>query len=287
MRKRLFAALICLCLIGTALAACAAPPSEPSPPGPEPEAPAMRGVVLSVGKADATLLWGDDFAVLIDAGEAEDADKILAFLARHGIRRLDALILSHYDKDHVGGAAGLLRGIEVGAVYGTYKTKESEEYDSYLAAVDAVGLSPVIVREDTALSFSSLSLTILPPKAMAYNEKESNNSSLLVRAVYGDTALLLAGDAQEARLSELDERDTLGCDFLKVPYHGNHVRNLPHLLSLAHPRYAAVTCSQKNPEDAEKVQMLEEAGATMYLTRCGNVYLYSDGKTLQVGYTEQ
>ena len=291
MQKRLLAALLlCVCLLGAALNACTdptptpSPTPDPSPPEPKPDA--LRGAVLSVGKADATLLWGDGFAVLIDAGESEDADKILAFLARRGIRRLDALILSHYDKDHVGGAAGVLRGIEVGAIYGTYQTKESAEYDAYLTAASEAGLSPVIVRETTTLTFSALSLSLLPPKATEYGEKESNNSSLFVRAVYGDTALLFAGDAQEARIAELNEGDGLECDFLKAPYHGSPVENLPHLLSLSRPRYAALTCSQKNPEDAGKVRMLEEAGATVYLTRCGNVYLYSDGKTLTAGYTE-
>ena len=287
MQKRLLAALLlCACLLGTALTACTDPTPTPTPSPPEPGPDALRGAVLSVGKADATLLWGDGVAVLIDAGESADADNILAFLARRGIRRLEALILSHYDKDHVGGAAGVLRGIEVGAIYGTYQTKESAEYDAYLAAAGEVGLSPVIVRDSMTLTFSSLSLSLLPPKATEYGEKESNNSSLFVRAVYGDTALLFAGDAQEARIAELNKSDGLGCDFLKAPYHGNPIENLPHLLSLSRPRYLALTCSQKNPEDAGKVRMLEEAGATVYLTRCGNVYLYSDGKTLTAGYTE-
>ena len=87
-------------------------PEEP-PIGPPGEGtgtlPLLNAVTFSIGKADATLIYTAESAVLIDAGEDEDAAEILRFMQRKGIDKLDAFIITHYDKDHVGGADGILK----------------------------------------------------------------------------------------------------------------------------------------------------------------------------------
>lgn len=268
------------------LAGCTPSPAE-EPTGPSTGGtdtlPTLTTVIFSIGKADAILLHNEAHAILIDAGETEDATEVLAYLNRQKITHLDALIVTHYDKDHVGGAAGILHDISVGAVYGTYPSKESEEYTLYAEALAKVGLSATVVRQTTTLQYGDIHLTIYPPEKTSYERKQSNNSSLVIHMTYGETKYLFAGDAQEERVSELlSLGEGLDCDLLKAPYHGNVVENLPALLQITTPQYAVVTCSDKNPAAAEKVAALQEAGARVFLTRMGNVYAKSDGKTLEV-----
>ncbi len=278
MKKRMFSGLAAFLLLvsSLSLAACPAPDTGGEP------LPVLETVIFSIGKADAILLWGECGTVLIDTGEPEDGAEVLAFLRKKGITRIDALFLSHYDKDHVGGAADILESIEVAAVYGTYPTKESEEYDAYRAALAARGLTPTVVRERISLSFGALTLTVYPPERESYPEKESNNSSLAIRATYGDHALFFAGDAEEVRTDELIATEGIAADFLKAPYHGNMTENFAALLAQVKPRYAALTCSDKNPEESEKTAALDAAGVKYYLTRHGNIYVRSDGRTMTV-----
>lgn len=251
---------------------------------PQPTLSTLHAVTFSIGKADATLIYHEDFAVLIDAGEEEDAAEILLYMSRKGIRELDALILTHYDKDHVGGADGILRGIPVKAVYGTYPSKESEEYDQYLAALSELQITPSVLREETQLSFGNAIFRIYPPAAESYAEKESNNSSLVLHLTYGQTRFLFAADAEEARIAELLSmpREKLACDLMKVPYHGNDLANLDQLLALATPHYGIITCSDKNPEEQGKMDTLRQAGVSVFLTRNGNVEFSSNGVSVSV-----
>jgi beta-lactamase superfamily II metal-dependent hydrolase len=281
--------ILCLLLLLSLflLAGCEAPPA--SPPGNTPEdpekkeLPTLTTVVFSIGKADATLIHNDEYAILIDTGEVEDGAEVLSYLRRENIDRLDALILTHYDKDHVGGAADVIHGIEIDTVYGTYQSKSSAEYDLYQAALADKGLDATIVREKTDLTFGNIHMTIYPPEAENYDTKESNNSSLVIHMTYGETKYLFGADAQEDRIRELLKLGTaLDCDFMKVPYHGNVIENLPALLAITTPAYAAVTCSDKNPADIEKTNALRDAGARVFLTRAGNVYAVSNGITLTV-----
>ncbi len=274
------ALLLLLVLCPSLLIGCQ-PSGGGMPPSPT-ALPTLEVVVFSIGKADAILLHGEMGAALIDTGEVDDAEEVLSYLRRKGITRLDALFLTHYDKDHVGGAADIIKSVKIGAVYGTYPSKESEEYDAYLAALAEKSMTPTVLCEQTSLCLGELSLTVYPPKKEAYEHKTSNNSSLAIHATYGAHSFFFAGDAEEERITELLELDGITCDFLKAPYHGNMVENFPALLSHLRPAYAALTCSDKNPEEEAKTAALRAAGAKIFLSRNGNIYARSDGETLTV-----
>ena len=82
--------------------------------GRKPETGDLTGVFMNVGKADAILLYTADTTVLIDTGYADSFSTVEKVLKREGKRRIDYLILTHYDKDHIGGAPAVLDRFEVG-----------------------------------------------------------------------------------------------------------------------------------------------------------------------------
>ena len=120
MRKRVFALLLTAVL----LAACGAEPEkEPEPAG----ATELTVHFFDAGKADAILLTTPDSTLLIDAGERGFGKTILAYLEEQGIERIDYLIVTHFDKDHVGGMARVINNIAVGTVLQSNQPKDSEE----------------------------------------------------------------------------------------------------------------------------------------------------------------
>ena len=237
---------------------------------------------FSAGKADAFLLWTEDSAVLIDCGEKGFGKEILAYCEEVGIEKLDALIISHFDKDHVGGAAKVLKSIEVGAVYQSNYPKESSEYGNYLEALDLAGITPVTATSDTVLSIGGVSYEIDAPAQSEYGIDPSNNSSLIVTAADGSCRLLFMGDAEEARIAEYLAQSAQNCTFLKVPYHGHWQETLPELFAAVDPQIAVITSSEEIPEDAQTVAALENKGARVLLTREGAWDLLCEGEKIDI-----
>lgn len=239
---------------------------------------------FSAGKADAFLLYTADSAVLIDCGEKGFGKEILEFLEEREITALDCLIITHFDKDHVGGAAKVLHSLPVAQVLQSNCPKDSSAYEKYLGALEDTGLSPVTVRETLDFTLDGVSYTVDPPRRNSYDQDSSNNSSLIVTVRCGARTLLFTGDAQDARLAEFLSADPAPCDFLKVPYHGHWQERLPELIAALRPSCAVITSSDAEPEDAETLALLEEAGAEVFLTREGPVSLYCDGETLTASH---
>ena len=231
---------------------------------------------FKAGKADAAVVRTKNAVLLVDAGLDKNGDELVDSLRAMGVERIDALILSHFDKDHVGGADAILSAFEVGAVYQSNCPKDSDDYAEYLAALDAAGIEPVTVTDTFSFSLDGLSVVIDGPDEAVYAEDPSNNSSLIVSVTAGETAVLFAGDAQDARLTEYlagYERPD-GTVLLKVPYHGHWQDALPAFLAAVAPDAAVIPCSKSEPEEDElgrTAAVLASLGAEVFYTRDGDV----------------
>ena len=235
---------------------------------------------FDAGKADAILLTTANGAALIDAGEKGFGKTILAYLEEMGVEKLDYLIVTHFDQDHVGGAAKVLNNIAVGTVLQSNRPKDSEEYEKYVRALTNAGVEPVTVRELYEFTLDGVTYTVDPPRQAEYAADSSNNSSLIVTVRNGENRFLLTGDAQTERLAEVLDGENMSCDVLKVPHHGKDEPLLAALLEAATPAFAVITSSDEEPESEAVVRTLESAGAAVLLTREGAVTIRSDGSTV-------
>lgn len=275
--KRRISAL--LCLLAALLFCGAAAPAEP--PG-----PALRGYFFQAGKADAILLTTENGAVLIDTGEKGFGKEIVAYCAEQGIDKLDWLILTHFDKDHVGGVARVLRELPVGRVLQSVYPKDSKEVANYQKALRRAGLEAETVREPLRFTLNGVSFTVDPPRLERYADSPSNNSSLIVTAECGGCRLLFPGDAESARLTEWLEGEPAPCAFLKLPHHGEWDRALEPLLEQIRPGCAVVTSSDKEPESPKTRELLERFGVTCFYTREAPVLLACDGTEVVLRYAK-
>lgn len=251
-------------------------------PGCAPEKDRLIVDILDIGKADCIILRHQDLVCMIDTGEEENYSDVRSFLLTRGIQKIDALIISHFDKDHVGGAAKIISDFEIGEVYLTTFEKDSEYVQRCFEAMDAKEIEPNRLTADLSLEFGSVFLTLSPPKEAFYPEKEDNNASMVVSAVLGNEKLLFCGDAMEERIRELLKEDVSAVDFMKIPYHGNSLGNLDQLLDLATPKYCAITCSKKNPPAEDTLALLDERNVKTFLTEDGSVHVTVTPTSLSV-----
>lgn len=235
---------------------------------------------FEAGAADAILLTTESSAVLIDAGEDGFGETILEYLGEKGIAQIDYLIITHFDQDHVGGAADVLEGISVGTVLQSNQPKDSDEYENYEAALNNTGIKAVTVRETYTFVLDGVSYSIDPPRQTEYDEDKSNNSSLIISVANGDNRFLFAGDAQTQRLEEFLETNSVTYDVLKMPHHGRDEPLLDALLSSVKPSLAIITSSDDEPESEAVVRSLEDLGICVLLTREGAITLQSDGSDI-------
>ena len=250
-----------------------------------PEPAALRVYAFSAGAADAFLITTEASAVLIDCGEKSFGKELAAGLAERGITRLDYLIITHFDKDHVGGAEKVIRSVRVSHVLQTDHPGDSKAYDNYLEALSDTGIHSETVTKDLSFTLDGVEYRIDAP-AGGYTADKSNNSSLIVTVVNGGDRLLFMGDAEDERIAEFLNRRPGTADFLKVPHHGRSGDLTALLIRTVRPKAAVITSSESEPEDGEVLEWLAEAGAECYLTRNGDVLIESTGRGVKARYAD-
>ena len=242
---------------------------------------------FQAGAADAFLITTENAAVLIDCGESGFGKTILKELEARGIERLDCLIITHFDQDHVGGAAKVIKGVEIGAVLQSNHPKDSKEYEKYEEALIDAEIDPYTVVNAFDFTLDGVVFSVDPPRSSSFETDDSNNSSLIVTVRNGDNVLLFMGDAETERLAEYLEADPEDCDFLKYPHHGREDDLMEEFLASVTPEYAVITSNKKEPEEDAVLAALDAVGAETFLTRNAPVVVRSDGKTVTAVYLEE
>ena len=233
---------------------------------------------FDVGKADSFLMTCGGKNLLMDAGTAKDGKKVAKRLEDMGVESIDYLMITHFDRDHAGGAAQIIQDFDVKALLRPEYMKESDESAACMAAAEDRGVQVIIITSQTDIQLGSTKLVIHPADKV-YENDASNNSSLVTEVFHGNNSLLFTGDIEKERIADIKyELNDAGYDFLKVPHHGKYETMLFNWVGA---QSAVITSSEKNPEEQETIQALEDAGVKdILLTRGGEITLESDGRKL-------
>lgn len=225
---------------------------------------------VSAGKADAILLGGDGWAALVDAGYARSRGKILAAMRQMGVTRLDAVFLTHTDRDHAEGLQWLAESeIEVGAWYASAMFMGVKEKKHPAVQAARVRNQEVVwLRAGDSVPLENAVFSVLAPSEPASDK--DNNNSLVMMLESADGRVLLAGDM------ELPEEEILlgsgadlSCDVLKTANHGDDDANSEAFLRAAAPDVAVFsTSSAEKPgtPNPATVAALESLGAQVCVT---------------------
>lgn len=242
----------------------------------------LKVTFLDVGKADAIVLQSESSTVVIDCGEKGDGKKISSILEESGTTVIDYLIITHFDKDHVGGAPKVLKTFDVKNVLTPDYTGNVSEYDKFAETLDGRGITPMKLKEDISFTLDDVDYTVYAPKKDFYGDGDSaeNNFSLVTKAVHHNNTLLFTGDAMEERLDEI--MDIGKCTLLKVPYHGRKLDNLDDFLKAVEPK-CAVVCTDSNEFSGKMQDLLKKQKINTYAT-CfnGEITAVSDGSQIKI-----
>ena len=244
---------------------------------------------VNAGKADAILVGVGECTALIDAGYGRSRGKILAAMEHMGVKRLDAVFVTHTDDDHVDGLEWLAQSdIEIGAWYASamYMGIKSEAKHPAVKAAKARGQQVQWLKAGDSVALGDAVLEVLAPIEPATDK--DNNNSLVMMLRSGDGSILLAGDAEfpEER-TLLESGAALNCDVLKVANHADDDTTSEAFVQACMPQVAVIsTSSAEKPEtpDPRVVAALQSAGAEVAVTQdcTGGVLVRLDGGTSSV-----
>jgi len=240
---------------------------------PSPGAGELWITVLDVGQGLAVLARTEKHALLYDAGPAFNAFSdsgsrvILPYLRGEGIASLDALVLSHDDRDHSGGAGSVLEAMPVGLLWSSLSP------DHALLAAPAWRAPCVAGRK---WLWDGVSFEFLHPSAEAPEGRaaRANNRSCVLRIEAPAGRVLLTGDIERAAERELLLRAPalLPADALLVPHHGSATSSTPEFVKRVAPRHAVFAVGHRNRFGHPRADVLEryrEAGSELLRTDTG------------------
>lgn len=241
---------------------------------------AFKTTILSTGKSDCILIEIGDKVIMIDTGEDKNGKQIVDKLKEKEINTLDYLILTHLDKDHIGGVDSILSSVKVKNLIQANYEKDSKQYDEYTDSLKQADVEPVVLKEKMNLVINNAKISIQPASKSDY--ENSNDYSIMTSINYGEHRFLFAGDAEGKRLAEFISENTLKYDFVKIPHHGRYDKLTEAFLDSISPEYAVITCSEKKAPEEDVLKILEKLNIKTFLTSNGDVVINSDGKVLSV-----
>lgn len=243
---------------------------------------------IDVGKADATFITADGYNILIDAGVKKDAEEITTFLDRYKIDSFDMVIASHGDADHIGGMTTILNTYQVDNfvtfdVADKYES-DSKTYETMVDTLDEKNIKVTYTKAGDTYTFGDMRLEVISPD---HEYKDSNDDSVVVKVIYGESEFLFTGDAsEEVEEYLLSTGVDLDCDVLKVSHHGSKTATTEEFLKAVDPEIAIVPVGENiyNLPNIEVIDRLENYdGLEMYRSdNHGNITVNSDGKNLTV-----
>jgi competence protein ComEC len=212
-------------------------------------------VILDVGQGDALLLRSPGGQwVLVDAGPGGErfdagARTILPYLRQRGARRLDLLVLTHPDMDHVGGAPAILRDFPVRAVADPGAAVGKGPFLDVLMSARAVGVPWRVLRSGDSLSVDGVALRVVAPEPDREGSwtEDANAASIVLELRFGGFAALLTGDAPDsAERRFLSRLLSPRFQVLKVGHHGSSTSTSQELLERADPEVALISVGRRN-----------------------------------------
>lgn len=240
---------------------------------------------IDVGKGDCIVAECGGSTLMIDTGYEATYKDVSDKLTELGISSLDALIITHYDKDHVGGAAKMAENFDIGTVYLPDYEGSSKPYEKFISVMDKKDIKSVTVSEDISFSLGEAAFEIFASD-VAYTDPDGeegndNDVSLVVSASIGEDSFLFAGDIEKEGISAYLAKHSAQYDVLKLPHHGGKSKNSDDLIGSVSPEIAVITDSSDQPADDKLLALLE--GVSVYRSSLnGDITVTTAGQGINV-----
>jgi len=210
----------------------------------------ISALFINVRKADAILLFLDDQRYLVDTGYKDSYDALESALTTYGVTHLDGVIITHTDKDHVGGLTKLLKSdITVDRLYAStlHSEKNIEDHPVYKASVKRK-VPLTWLKAGDVIEVGNSSMHVLGP--ISRDDKNEDNNSLVIDVRTPEGNLLLTGDMKSEEEAELLLNQMVPqATVLKVAHHAEDDSTSRSFLAAVKPQWAIISTNSEDEPD--------------------------------------
>lgn len=242
---------------------------------------------LDVGQADSIIIeLPNGQNMLIDAGNDEDANAIDTYLSDLKIKKLDYIVITHPDEDHIGGADKIIanKNYEIGSIFMSEREHTTKAFCDTLAnSVERNEKIYLGKNGVTLIDLPDLQVSFISPINSTYTD--INAFSIVTKICFKEKIFLLTGDAVVKNENEMiDNSISLKADLLKVPHHGSDTSSSIDFINHVNPQYSIIQVGLNNKYNLPKENILERLKNSKIFRNDlnGNIVAQSDGLTIEM-----
>lgn len=239
---------------------------------------------LDVGQGDCILIKSGEHAMLIDAGDNDQGTKIQNYLIKQGISKLDYLVLTHPDADHIGGADVIITKFEIKKILMSDYEKDTKTYRDVIDAIKYKNVNFVYPEVGTTYEFNNIPFTIIGTEN---DYEDANNNSIVVKFTHGSNDFLFMGDCEAEGEEELLNNATEwlnDIEVLKIGHHGSKSSSTEEFISTIKPEFGVISCAEENDyghPHSGPLNTLRKYNVNVYRTdEQGTIIVTSNGENL-------
>lgn len=259
--------LFCALLLSTV--SCGVVPNAYSGAKPPPSG-SLSVSFIDVGQGDSALVQAGGTNHLIDAGRPEEGPGVVDFLHSRGVEKLDGIVSTNPDADHVGGLSDVIEAFPVENIYLSGESRGSLTFNNFLRAVRDKGVKTTKVRAGYQMDWGGVQADVLGPPTDADGGlvSNSNDNSVALLLTYGPARVLLAGDAEKNEEEYMASSSHTGpVTIMKVDHHGSNTSSTPGFLNAFTPKVAVIQVGADNSyghPTPETLARLRKVGAKVF-----------------------
>ncbi|MBR0112553.1 MAG: MBL fold metallo-hydrolase [Clostridia bacterium] len=261
---------------------------------PDESNPGLRVSFIDVGQGDCILLECGGKTMLVDAGEKIYEQKVSRYLLSRKIKTLDYIVATHPHSDHIGSLPYIMENFGTKNVIMPRIPREiiptNYFFDSFIECVSESDALVTAAQPGLTFMLGTAQVTFIGP--VSETAEDLNNLSAVCKVTYGETSLLLTGDAAFDEETEIiNSGMDIKCDILKLGHHGSGTSTGSELLEKVSPKYCVISCGENNdyghPAESTLKRILKYTDKIYRTDRCGTIVAESDGKNIVFTYGKE
>lgn len=242
---------------------------------------ALQVHFLNVGQGDSILIQSPNNKwMLIDGGAKGEGNNIVTYMRELGVTKLDYVVATHPDADHIGGLISVLNSISIKEFIDSGKIHTSQTFEEMLSLIEVKNIKYSLPSTGDMIAFDSeLKLEVLHANQEA---NDNNDASLVLKLTYGEVSFLFAGDAgieleNEILRDNLDVQATI----LKAGHHGSNTSSSAEFLQEVSPEVTILSYGEDNKYGHPHIEVTNELkaiGSEIYATaEVGHIIVNTNG----------
>lgn len=245
----------------------------------------MKVHFINVGQGDSILIQSPNGKnMLVDGGAKSAGDQVVTFLKSKGVSKLDYVVATHPDADHISGLISVLNTIPVSNFVDTGQAHTTQTYLEMLTLIDNKNINYIVPKAGDKIALDSA--IVINVLNTAEQGDDNNEASIVLQVQYNSMSFLLMGDADTGQEKEIMAKYSVRSTVLKAGHHGSNTSSSAEFINAVNPKETILSYGKENSyghPHKEVVANLQKVNSKIYSTaEAGNITVTTNGQTYTV-----